>query len=334
MTRIVKKISSVMLSSFNAKQVADRMKVVKVVKYVVLKPEFVKMDVNIQVTANQMNFVILELINAKKGCRSNEDCSNGLKCDFNGACRDLCRLNSDCKSTEFCDFITSECKAGCQINQNCRINEFCSFGTCTVAECQIDADCNLNEYCNLERKCLKGCRYNSCDSGYYCSYLNHKCMKNNQNLPFMGQTFKYCSELCKSDEFCDRATGNCTKGCSSKENCHDGLVCNLQIHKCTKGCRSDDDCDENKFCSNLNSQCEIGCRGDYSCKAKEICDFDHSCVPGCITNSHCKLDEFCNGRTCQKNCLKSSCGDNSVCSAEIHEELCSCVDGFFPEKEF
>jgi len=83
---------------------------------------------------------------------------------------------------------------------------------------------------------------------------------------------------------------------------------------------------------NLNSQCEVGCRGDFNCNAKEICDFDHKCVPGCNLNSHCKTDEFCYERTCKKNCVTSPCGQNTKCSAALHEELCSCLDGFFYEK--
>ena len=149
----------------------------------------------------------------------------------------------------------------------------------------------------------------------------------------MGQITKNCPDFCENDEYCDRETGNCMKGCSWSINCSDGLVCNQQIHKCTEGCRTDEDCHEKEFCSILNSQCTTGCRGDHDCKAKEICDLDHKCVPGCISNSHCNLDEFCNGRICVKNCFVSPCGQNSKCSAGLHEELCSCLDGFFPEKE-
>jgi len=179
--------------------------------------------------------------NCEEGCQYSSDCKSDEICNISVVCSAYCLYNEDCKSTEFCDIGSLDCITGCLSDQNCKSDEYCKLGICITAECNVDENCSSNAYCNFERKCLEGWRENSCDSGYVCSYLDHKCMD------FMGSAIKSCPEFCKPDEYCDTTSGICTKGCSWNENCNVGFVCNLKTHKCTEGCKSDDDCDDNEF---------------------------------------------------------------------------------------
>lgn len=111
---------------------------------------------------------------------------------------------------------------------------------------------------------------------------------------------------CTSDENCpfDKAcrNGYCRDACSYNGPCGRGAICEVVAH--VASCR-----------------CPPGTQGDPR----------RACVSAvCQYNDDCNDNQICDrlNRVCQPACSDTSCAPGAICTAKLHQPICSCPPGY------
>lgn len=142
----------------------------------------------------------------------------------------------------------------------------------------------------------------------------------------------------------------CQPTCNSNTTCPDFQYCLNNI--CTKEvrCQTDNDCGPNENCvqdSYGRSECKNSCDGRTLCGRNAECNArnhnaDCSCKAGfagdpkigcrkieCQNDKDCSNDKLCDQNMCKIACLVGRpCGENALCSAENHKQVCYCQPGY------
>ena len=259
------------------------------------------------------------------GCRSNDDCPDGLECDpaggdlGEGSCFDpegevgaSCEDASECPAGGVCldepingwprgSCITTGCDTatndGCPDGSECafesRFGGLCVQGCATSDDCRDDYGCLPSAEFPDRTVCQPACADDSaCSSGLVC----------NPGLGTCDQPFPP-NQLGNE---CRRFGGNaCTGGtCLTEfETGLPGAYCSYL--GCTPGADADDGCPGDGVCAELygSNLCLAGCAEDSDCRAGYACravDPDDAtrgmgCVAACENDFVCANDEFsCN----------------------------------------
>lgn len=122
-------------------------------------------------------------------------------------------------------------------------------------------------------------------------------------------------------------------------------------------CRSNDECDPTEKCARNDlgqAECLNACSGVLCGRNAECTVRDHetvcTCKAGyrgnprddkigcraveCEHNDDCSNDKLCDQFTCKIACLVDNpCGENALCSAEKHQQVCYCQPGYTGDPE-
>lgn len=178
-----------------------------------------------------------------------------------------------------------------------KINKInCCFFFVILAECRSTRDCIGDQLC-INKLCQPTCRSNSsCPDFQFCQ--NSICVQ---------------EVRCRSDYDCDE-TSRCAQNAFGQAECQnacDGLIL----------------CGRNAECHSQNHEAVCTCKKGYQ---GNPLDEKIGCQPiECHTDNDCSNDKMCDGYTCKVACLVSNpCGENAICSAERHKQVCYCQPGY------
>lgn len=156
---------------------------------------------------------------------------------------------------------------------------------------------------------------------------------------------------CIGDQLCINKL--CQPTCRSNVSCPDFQFCQNGICVQELRCRSNSDCDESSDCRQNTfgqTECVNACDGLILCGRNAECHAENhrpvcTCKKGyhgnptddkigcqpveCNVDADCTNDKLCEDHTCKIACLVSNpCGENSLCSAEKHRQICYCQPGY------
>ncbi len=297
----------------------------------------------------------------REGCRDNEDCAAGQRCDEETlTCVEGCAQDTDCGPPETflaCDVETGQCEGvSCRADNQCESNQFCNVGQgyeCAQG-CRV-GECPNGEFCDLDsRECIFGCGADEdCDSGFYCDGQTRTCLEGCRGdeeclegercgeVDVEGQTLQRCvPQPCDGDEQCPEAffcgedpqgeEGTvCLPGCRVEPNtCPEGQVCNPDSRLCLQGCEDDEACGPGQICQTEQgvSACVAGCREDGGCAEGQRCLTEEArCT--CVDNGDCVAGQ----EVCADGACTAVCFSNAECDQEAgfvcQPELQICVQG-------
>lgn len=260
------------------------------------------------------------------------NCPLQTKGDAHIACiRVECSDNDDCPASKSC--IDAKCVDPCTLSNVCGRNADCvadnHLGVCS---CQPGTTgnpllgCISIQYCSSDRQCPAGTK---CNNGLCCSV----CTSNRD---------------CFGDQLCIQNI--CQPTCRSNTTCPDFQFCLNNICTQEVRCKSDDDCDIDENCvidSEGKSECTNACQGRVLCGRNAQCtarqhNADCACKEGfygdaktgckkieCNSDNDCSNDKTCDAHMCKIVCLLGEgCGQNALCSAENHKQVCYCQPGY------
>lgn len=241
-----------------------------------------------------------------------------------------CSENNDCSSSETC--IDFKCINPCSLPNACGQNADCfnenHVGICSCKPGMTGSPllgCVSIQYCSTDHQCTAGTKCNAGICSAVCTNTR-ECIEN---------------QMCIQNI--------CQPTCTSNSTCPDFQYCLNNI--CTQEfkCRSDEDCDIDEVCvtdNNGRSNCENACIGRVICgRNAECASRNHeavcTCKPGfyadnngcrkieCETDSDCSNDKTCENYMCKIACLLGDrCGENAICLAENHKQVCYCQPGY------
>jgi hypothetical protein len=256
-------------------------------------------------------------------CANDDNCSDGLFCDFNPASpgericfnalanNETCSRNLQCESG-YCDNLfpgTNTCLAKVADGSAClsRRDDQCVSGYCEIRSvveigqidtfpngfCSIDNDCPGASTCDLTRsQCTELCRAQAAD-GVTCA-LNAECMSEN----------------------CVGVQQFVTPGQCQTVPLLDGQICS-----------SDFQC-QSEFCNPLSNLCQTlplangdQCTSDFQC-ASNVCD--SVCVEGLAAGADCATERCATALYCDRSITPSLCvakhqaGEQCESSLECH----------------
>lgn len=242
-----------------------------------------------------------------------------------------CSDNNDCASERTC--VNSKCINPCSLSNVCGQQAECvpqnHIGVCTCLPGTTGnplLGCTALQYCNSDSQCPSG---TICNNGLCCSL----CTSNRD---------------CIGEQLCIK--GVCQPTCKSNSSCPDFQYCLNNICTQEVRCRSDDDCEFNENCVIDNfgrANCQDSCLGRVLCGRNAECTArnhnpDCECKDGfigdpkiacrkmeCQSDDDCSNDKTCDNYSCKIACLIGQpCGENALCSAENHKQVCHCQPGY------
>ncbi|KAJ8890120.1 hypothetical protein PR048_009627 [Dryococelus australis] len=159
------------------------------------------------------------------------------------------------------------------------------------------------------------------------------------------------SRDCIGDQLCIQ--GVCQPTCKSNDSCPQFQYCQNSICVQEVKCRSDGDCGDSEKClenSVGQAECVNVCNGLVLCGRNAECTArNHEAVCTCKSGYHgnpkderigceltectrsdqCSGDKLCEDFKCKIACLTHNpCGENALCSAENHRQVCYCQPGY------
>jgi hypothetical protein len=175
-------------------------------------------------------------------CRTSADCTSGLTCSQDGACRDVCVSDADCVGQQRC--TKGVCAEPAELDDNGELPRILA-----QQDCRLDSDCDLGSIC-LRGVCAPQCRSDrDCEAGEICA-----------------------DGACQAPEPEVRCSCREDVDCAAGETC-DGCACQpARAPECVLAA----DCEPGERC--LNGVCSCGCVDDRDCPASRVCD-GCICVP-------------------------------------------------------
>ena len=267
-------------------------------------------------------------------CEADTDCASRECCHDEKCvkCSSLqCSSNSVCGSAYCCKrryyYDKSRCMtAGC-IGQTCAqssdcggLNECCRDNICAYcseSRCKDNSECPLGEYCckrNGQAMCRQTCEGQFCNAAEDCGAPEECCIANKCTTSGC-----HCNSNfdCKFGEYCCKYSDNaCNSSCIGK-GCLWDTDCGAPGEECTY---PDSDC----FYSRYDKKCpklpEKKCFNKNGCYSHDDCNVFGS-------GYYCCKGQFSSDeRSCNSNCLKKFCNENSDCggSSECCESNNQC----------
>lgn len=258
-------------------------------------------------------------------CPSNTKGDPKLSCD-----KIECSDNNECDSRKSC--INAKCVDPCSLPNACGRSAACStdnhVGICSCEPGTTgnpSLGCTQLQYCSNDKQCAAGTK---CNNGICCTICSS-------------------SRDCLTDQLCIQSV--CQPTCKNNSTCPDFQYCQNNICIQEPKCNSDEDCDIGEHCAsdaNGRSECKNVCSGRFLCGRNAECharnhNAECECKQGfysdgkicrkveCSTDDDCSNDKRCDNHMCKIVCLMGEpCGENALCTAENHKQVCQCQPGF------
>lgn len=168
-------------------------------------------------------------------CQTSADCTTGLVCSQDSACRDVCARDADCVGAQRC--TKGVCAEPAELDDDGELPRVLA-----QQDCRLASDCDAGSIC-LHGVCSPQCRSDrDCAAGETCA--DGTCQAPEPQVQCA------CREDvdCAADETCDGCA--CQPGpvpeCVVAADCEPGMRCVAGV--CSCGCVDDRDCPESRVC--------------------------------------------------------------------------------------
>ncbi|MGM0579010.1 MAG: hypothetical protein ACQEXJ_25040 [Myxococcota bacterium] len=226
-----------------------------------------------------------------EGCYSESDCADGEVCNVDAGC-----FPSSCSCLIPAEgwTCTADCAGGaCEPDEPAPACDEPSPAGCTSKE-----DCDDGEVCNVDAGCFpSSCFCDEATGDWIC-------------------TDDCGGGVCAPDEPEPGCDGPNPAGCTSKEDCDDGEICNVDAGCFSSSCFCDEAtgswsctedcgggaCEPDEPAPGCDEPSPAGCTSKEDCDDGEICNVDAGCF-----SSSCFCDEATGSWSCTKDCGGGAC---------------------------